>query len=79
MKRIYFLLPFLIFSKMLIAQSTSAKDSLQHYQDTLQALQNQFFKGHSDAKKIAANEKFNRLIGEALKVTDSFDFDFDSN
>ncbi|MEO6882457.1 MAG: hypothetical protein ABI199_00380 [Bacteroidia bacterium] len=77
MKRICFFVLFIVFGNTLKAQKT-ATDSLLSYQDTLKILQYQFFEGHNDAKKIAADEKFNRLLGEALNVSNSFDFGFDS-
>ncbi|HVA99334.1 MAG TPA: hypothetical protein VNG53_10605 [Bacteroidia bacterium] len=78
MKRILFLFFLLISGNLLKAQNTAEVDSLQQFQDSLKVLQFQFFQGHDDAKKLAANENFNRILGEALKVNHSFDFEFDS-
>lgn len=79
MKRISFLLLFLI-SFCIRSQSVlDNKSVLAQYQDTLHKLQPKMFKAtNSDADKMAANNEFIITLERALKDEKSFQFPFDS-
>lgn len=58
--------------------SQESRGILFLYQDTLNILQHQIYKGKTDADKYKANRKFLSVFEAALNTTNSFDFNFDS-